>query len=243
MNIQVNNKIIVFSLISVALHAAVIISIDHFSIQSPPSYTSPSYNGGDFMKVSLQSSEISPEVSPEISSDISPEKPIRPLRQSTQTKNNNHAGDNNTSDKKARTEKTEPSNITRKIIRNITIAKPAISTKSQSKAATIKYQHEQFVSSKASVIAYIQNEMHKNFSYPRLAVMRGWQGEVILSFHINKNGIIDNIHVTQSSGFALLDRAAARSLEEIKQLGNNELLNNREFSALQLPVVYLLKEG
>ncbi|MFP4445687.1 MAG: TonB family protein [Desulfosudaceae bacterium] len=48
--------------------------------------------------------------------------------------------------------------------------------------------------------------------YPRLARRRGYQGEVILSVHVNRQGRVDNLWVFESSGYRLLDQAALEAV-------------------------------
>ncbi|MFP4040635.1 MAG: TonB family protein [Desulfosudaceae bacterium] len=48
--------------------------------------------------------------------------------------------------------------------------------------------------------------------YPRLARRRGYQGEVILSVHVNREGRVDNLWVFESSGYRLLDQAALEAV-------------------------------
>jgi len=47
-------------------------------------------------------------------------------------------------------------------------------------------------------------------SYPRLAVMRGWQGKVWVELALSPEGTVAEATVARSSGFALLDDAAVQ---------------------------------
>lgn len=100
---------------------------------------------------------------------------------------------------------------------------------------------------KKLVLQYLQGELSRHFSYPRLARLRGWQGKVLLGFKLQKSGTIENIYIAKSSGYALLDNAASKSLAEIKHITDTDsrfkswLDNNA--SNLQLPVIYRLQEG
>lgn len=100
---------------------------------------------------------------------------------------------------------------------------------------------------KKLVLQYLQGELSRHFSYPRLARLRGWQGKVLLGFKLEKSGTIENIYIAKSSGYALLDNAASKSLAKIKHITDtdsrfkNWLDNNA--SNLQLPVIYRLQEG
>jgi protein TonB len=54
--------------------------------------------------------------------------------------------------------------------------------------------------------------------YPPLARRRGTQGTTRLAFEIGADGRARGVAVAQSSGFALLDRAALRAVHEADQL-------------------------
>lgn len=94
----------------------------------------------------------------------------------------------------------------------------------------------------AAIAARIRLELARHFHYPPQAVRRGWQGTVLLGFRIGIDGDIEAIHIAQSSGHALLDRAALGALSKIDKIA---LDNGRLRTALdlQLPVVYRLEES
>lgn len=48
--------------------------------------------------------------------------------------------------------------------------------------------------------------------YPLQAQQHGEQGDVLLSIHVLPNGAADSVSVTQSSGYAILDEAAAKAV-------------------------------
>ena len=76
--------------------------------------------------------------------------------------------------------------------------------------------------------------------YPRLAAMRGWEGEVRLRVHIAMKGNIVSILLVQSSGFELLDQAAIKLVEACSQLPPLPLaLQGHDFDIL-VPVQYRL---
>ncbi len=47
--------------------------------------------------------------------------------------------------------------------------------------------------------------------YPKAASDHGEQGDVLLSIHVLTNGVADSVSVTQSSGYGILDEAAANA--------------------------------
>jgi periplasmic protein TonB len=48
--------------------------------------------------------------------------------------------------------------------------------------------------------------------YPLQAQQHGEQGDVLLSIHVLPDGAVDSVSVTQSSGYAVLDEAAAKAV-------------------------------
>ncbi|WP_127476039.1 energy transducer TonB [Sulfurivermis fontis] len=94
----------------------------------------------------------------------------------------------------------------------------------------------------AAIAARINLELARHFHYPPQAVRRGWQGIVLLGFRIGIDGDIEAIHIAQSSGHALLDRAALGALSKVHRIA---LDSGRLRAALdlQLPVVYRLEES
>jgi protein TonB len=64
-------------------------------------------------------------------------------------------------------------------------------------------------------------------TYPRIARIRGYQGDVLLDVLVNKNGTVGDLKVIKSSGYPLLDRAAKSSVKnwlfEPGMVGNEKL--------------------
>ncbi|MFC1811829.1 energy transducer TonB [Thermodesulfobacteriota bacterium] len=58
---------------------------------------------------------------------------------------------------------------------------------------------------------YQQNPKPK---YPRIATKRGYQGTVLLNVLVNRNGSVDDLRVSTSSGYAILDKAAMKSVKD-----------------------------
>ena len=86
-------------------------------------------------------------------------------------------------------------------------------------------------------------ELHKHIvrTYPMMARKRGWEGKVLLGFDITSRGHIKNIHVIDSSGYAVLDKSAARALDKIKQLPLASTLLSQDI-AMDLSIEYRLKD-
>ena len=60
----------------------------------------------------------------------------------------------------------------------------------------------------------IKDNIQNKISYPRLARKMGWEGKVIVSFVVGKNGKILEVHIVESSGFAALDKNAISTIRK-----------------------------
>ncbi|WJW75152.1 TonB family protein [Thiohalobacter sp. IOR34] len=93
--------------------------------------------------------------------------------------------------------------------------------------------------SSARLLAEVRLALARHFRYPPLARRRGWEGEVRLGFTLNPDGRIEDVRVTRSSGYRLLDRSAREALSRV---GRVSLAAWRLGAAreLELPVQYRL---
>ena len=57
-------------------------------------------------------------------------------------------------------------------------------------------------------------KIFRQTSYPGRAVDRGWEGTVRMSVLIGKSGALEKITITQSSEYAILDKAAVKAVEQ-----------------------------
>jgi len=48
--------------------------------------------------------------------------------------------------------------------------------------------------------------------YPRLARRRGWEGRVLLEVEVLQDGTVADVVVSETSGYAVLDAAAAKAV-------------------------------
>jgi protein TonB len=66
-----------------------------------------------------------------------------------------------------------------------------------------------------SVIEAAQPEYSQNppISYPRRARRKGYEGTVLLEVLVNRNGKVDDLRIIASSGYAILDRSAVKSVK------------------------------
>jgi protein TonB len=61
---------------------------------------------------------------------------------------------------------------------------------------------------------HIKDNIQNKISYPRLARKMGWEGKVIVSFVVGKDGKIQEVHIVESSGFAALDKNAIATIRK-----------------------------
>jgi periplasmic protein TonB len=77
--------------------------------------------------------------------------------------------------------------------------------------------------------------------YPRVAQMRGWQGETIIDLKLDRNGGVLATRIDRSSGFEVLDKQA---LEMVKKAAPfpapPEILKSDVFN-IQVPVSFKLE--
>jgi len=86
----------------------------------------------------------------------------------------------------------------------------------------------------------LRQAFNSHFYYPRLAVRRGWSGEVQLSLRIESDGKLSHMRILKGSGFGLLDEAAMNSLSKIEMLPSAIALLEGNSLDLILPVKYRL---
>ena len=95
---------------------------------------------------------------------------------------------------------------------------------------------------RARIAGQLHVDLARHFSYPLMARRKGWEGRVLLDFHIEPDGAINTIRVSQSSGYRALDRSAIKSLTKVQRLKNAATwLDGRELD-MQVPIIYRLHE-
>ncbi len=83
----------------------------------------------------------------------------------------------------------------------------------------------------------------KHKQYPRIAQMRGWQGDVILDLKIDGNGKVISANVQQSSGYEALDKQALEMARKAAPFpAPPQALRSRTFN-ITVPVSFKLEEG
>ena len=91
---------------------------------------------------------------------------------------------------------------------------------------------------RASLMAFIARELN----YPPDARNRGCQGVVKLELQIESDGHISDLHIKETSGYSLLDKAAMRSLQLAHVPDAAQWLDGKAISII-VPVEYRLIKG
>jgi len=81
-----------------------------------------------------------------------------------------------------------------------------------------------------------------HFDYPLLARRKGWQGIVKLQVHIESDGRISRLHLEQTSGYPVLDRAALQSLQLASVPDAEQWMQGQAIDII-IPVEYRLVGG
>lgn len=93
------------------------------------------------------------------------------------------------------------------------------------------------------LLGELQNRLNRFLTYPVRARRRGWQGEVMVAFNINKHGQLNNVRLARSSGYSLLDRSAVNAISKLKHIDLPGSMGRLQAMDLQLPVRYELRES
>ena len=105
-------------------------------------------------------------------------------------------------------------------------------------ASTALSREEQHRHIRASVMEFITGQLN----YPAIARRKGWQGVVKLELLIESDGHISALHVEETSGYSLLDKAALQSLQLAHVPDAAQWLNGKSVSII-VPVEYRLVDG
>jgi protein TonB len=90
--------------------------------------------------------------------------------------------------------------------------------------------------------AVVSGAVAKKKVYPRLALMRRWQGTADLKLQIAADGNLKSLTVAHSSGFEILDDQAMKMVRDSMPLPTlPDALRGREF-AIDIPVAFKLQE-
>lgn len=105
-------------------------------------------------------------------------------------------------------------------------------------ASTTLSREQQEQHLRASVMDFITQRL----SYPAIARRKGWQGVVKLELHIEPDGLISDLHIDETSGYAVLDEAALQSLQ-LANIPNAAQWLHGETANIIIPVEYRLIDG
>lgn len=100
------------------------------------------------------------------------------------------------------------------------IIKPAVQPQEQ-------YVKEHFL--------YIKDSVQGKITYPRIARKMGWQGRVLISFTICRDGSVKDIRIVESSGFKALDNNAVKVIQKVAPFPRPPVS-----AELTIPVIYKL---
>ncbi len=84
-------------------------------------------------------------------------------------------------------------------------------------------------------VGAIRNAIERAKTYPALARKRNQEGTVVMEFSINAKGVPENIRVTKSSGFSLLDTAAKETVIRAAPLPAVQ-------GSIEVPITFILKK-
>ncbi|MGY1490801.1 energy transducer TonB family protein [Methylobacillus pratensis] len=80
--------------------------------------------------------------------------------------------------------------------------------------------------------------------YPRIAQMRGWEGEVLLEVHCDETGHVLSTQVKKSSGHNVLDEQAIAMVKKASPLPQPpEILRNSKHLVILVPVPFTLESS
>lgn len=92
---------------------------------------------------------------------------------------------------------------------------------------------EKFLIEKLSFISQI---IHNNITYPYIARKMGWEGKVIISFVLTKDGRISFLTVEKSSGYRVLDENAVDTIKKVSKYFPTPPLDVK----IRIPITYKL---
>ncbi|RLG10838.1 hypothetical protein DRN73_06850 [Candidatus Pacearchaeota archaeon] len=93
---------------------------------------------------------------------------------------------------------------------------------------------EKFLLEKLLLISKI---VQNNITYPYIARKMGWEGKVIISFVLTKDGKINFLVIEKSSGYDVLDKNAVETIKKVSQYFPLPPLDVK----IKLPISYKLK--
>ena len=109
----------------------------------------------------------------------------------------------------------------------------------------INAQSTQTTAQRNFLLGELQHRLSHYLFYPKRARRQGLEGNVMIGLHVDEQGFLHNVRLTQTSGFSLLDNAALNAFGKVRNISLLPWLNknqNNKFhpTSLQIPVNYQL---
>ena len=76
--------------------------------------------------------------------------------------------------------------------------------------------------------------------YPKQALNNEWQGTVVVDIELDKNGIVKDVRLVQSTGHSLLDRNFIRTLKQYYQLEASKVAGKKVAGSKRISYSYTL---
>jgi TonB family protein len=86
----------------------------------------------------------------------------------------------------------------------------------------------------------VRSELSRYLRYPPVARRNGWEGSVVISMVITEEGQINGIHLVQSSGYDVLDRATITAIRQVRTIKKIAGLLAGNTTSITLPVQFRL---
>ena len=87
----------------------------------------------------------------------------------------------------------------------------------------------------------LREEINKNKNYPTISKKLKEEGEVFVSFRVQKNGTFTNIQLAKSSGKQRLDNSAIEAIETTKQFEPFNAQITKEYIDYNLSLLFTLE--
>lgn len=88
----------------------------------------------------------------------------------------------------------------------------------------------------------IKTALQKHLTYPPIARRRGWQGTVTIHITVRGNGELQQVKLSKSSGYSLLDNSAIAALQKVGRIDELKPLLQGKTIPIELPIKYLLED-
>lgn len=119
------------------------------------------------------------------------------------------------------------------------LAKPAPAPTQVATKAPAQVDQQQMLGRYAQQLSLLLSSQQV---YPRLAAMRGWEGEVRLRLKVARKGNLLSLQVDRSSGYEILDQHALQLVELVRMPPFPEALEGSEIQ-ITVPVNYKLDKA